>query len=103
MDTDSFIQVESYGTTVNTLRVAIGDFRVYFSYQTPVAFRAPGYGLVVSENVWSQTTGKHLAMISHDRVKHAEFKRLYNKAVKENIRLPEDVIRKAMMAIVAEQ
>jgi hypothetical protein len=35
----------------------------YFSYKTLVAVRAPGHGLIVRENVWGPTTGKHLNWI----------------------------------------
>ena len=48
----------------NTLTIGIGDKRIYFSHKTPIAFYAPGYyGLVVRENDWSTTTGKHLNAI----------------------------------------
>jgi hypothetical protein len=39
------------------------DLRVYFSYSTPVAFYHPRTGLVVSENVYGTTTGKHINWI----------------------------------------
>ena len=35
----------------------------YFSYNTLVAFRSNKTGLVVIENYWSTTTGKHLNWI----------------------------------------
>ena len=35
----------------------------YKSYQTIVAFKAPGHQLVVKENYWGPTTGKHLNWI----------------------------------------
>ena len=60
----------------NFARVDIGDITVYFSYSTIVAFRTPGSGLVCSENVWSQTTGKHLNFIQPNkarRVPHDEY------------------------------
>jgi len=43
----------------NETTVSTGGVDLYFSYETVVAFNA-GEGLVVSENVWSGTTGKHL-------------------------------------------
>lgn len=46
--------------------VTVGNLDLYFSYQTVVAFRGDD-GLVVSENVWSVTTGKHLSMIDGGR------------------------------------
>ena len=51
----------NYG--VNSLRVDVGNVTLYFSYKTVVAFRAPGYSLTVSENIWGPTTGKHLNWI----------------------------------------
>ena len=36
--------------------------RVWFSYETPVAFENKGV-LKVAQNVWSKTTGKHLNKI----------------------------------------
>ena len=38
----------------------------YFSYDTLVAFRSLNTGLVVMENYWSTTTGKHLNWINRD-------------------------------------
>ena len=52
---------KNYG--INALCFTAGDLDVYFSYKTPVAFRAPGFGLVVRENEWGPTTGKHLNAI----------------------------------------
>jgi hypothetical protein len=51
----------NYGT--HSLAFQLGDVTVYFSYETPVAFSAPGHGLVVRENDWGPTTGKHLNWI----------------------------------------
>ena len=45
--------------------VSIGFLDLYFSYDTIIAFRFPGYGLVVRENDWSTTTGRHLNSIPH--------------------------------------
>ena len=57
-----------------------GKGRIYFSYKTPVAFDGPN-GLVVRENDWSTTTGKHLNAIDNGdkktRVSSAEFERLF--------------------------
>jgi len=43
--------------------VELGDVTLYFSYETVVAFDAPGFGITVSENDWGPTTGKHLNAI----------------------------------------
>ena len=46
--------------------VAVMGFTFYVSYETVVAFRSPEHGLVVCQNVWSVTTGKHLNWVSDD-------------------------------------
>jgi len=48
----------------NTLTIGLpGNKRIYFSYKTPIAFYTPKIGLVVRQNDWSTTTGKHLNAI----------------------------------------
>ena len=45
----------------NFNRITIGGLvTLWFSYSTIVAFRTADTGLVVCENIWSRTTGKHL-------------------------------------------
>jgi hypothetical protein len=44
----------------NLTQVNVGTLTVWFSYETIVAFREYGEERVVSENIWSQTTGRHL-------------------------------------------
>ena len=39
---------------------------IYFSYETPIAFEL-GDALVLRENDWKQTTGKHLNYLSTDK------------------------------------
>lgn len=46
----------------NFTKINIGTVTVWFSYDTPIAFRASGER-VVRENIWSTTTGKHLNYI----------------------------------------
>ena len=103
---ENYVSVGSYGKYDNqnygahTMCVEVGDMTVYFSYQTPVAFRAPGYGLMKSENVWSRTTGKHLRMIgSGNEIPNPEWEKMYQKALSENVVPPRDAIRKAMLEI----
>lgn len=48
----------------NFTEVTMADLTLWFSYQTIIAWRISGGELHVSENVWSQTTGKHLNHIS---------------------------------------
>ena len=66
----------NYG--VNTLRFDVGALTVWFSYKTPVAFQN-GWGstMIVRENDWGPTTGKHLNWIDDgdkgSRISGAEF------------------------------
>ena len=70
----------NYGA--HTLQVNIGPVEFYFSYSTLVAFRTPKDDLVCSENIWGNTTGKHLNWIEPDkkqRVTHDEFEKRANR------------------------
>jgi hypothetical protein len=58
METPKLKQIASNVTSVD-----LGPYTFYFSYETCVAAFIPGMGLVVSQNVWSVTTGKHLSII----------------------------------------
>lgn len=63
------------------IRTDRGTF--YVSYQTVVAFNT-GDGLVICENVWSQTTGRHLNWIDRDhsrRLPYEEFVARFTEAV----------------------
>lgn len=66
------------GNTPNETRVTIGALTLHFSYETIVAYQLH-HNVVVSENVWSKTTGKHLNAIDGGgayksaRLPHAEF------------------------------
>jgi len=74
----------NYGA--HALVFSVGGMDVYFSYKTPVAFRFDGK-LVVRQNEWGPTTGKHLNAIHPDksrRVSGAEFERLLSEAVTTN-------------------
>lgn len=85
------IIISSYGKYrsrhygLNTLKIKINNLTLYFSYNTIVAFRHPNYGLVVSENVYSKTTGKHLTWIEPNKNKRLdwrEFKKKLNEVLK---------------------
>lgn len=55
----------NYGA--NSIAIEMGDRRVYYSYDTPVAFRGYNskgeYFNCVHQNDWGTTTGKHLNWI----------------------------------------
>ena len=76
----------NYGA--HSLAFQLGDVTVYFSYETPVAFEAPGHGLVVRENDWGNTTGKHLNWIDggdhKNRLPGSEFEPLLRKVAGED-------------------
>lgn len=58
----------------NAIRIEAGSVIVWYSYQTPVAFLIPGYGMVVHQNQWGPTTGKHLNKIDPDKSKRVTIK-----------------------------
>ncbi len=75
---------DNYGA--HCLEFTIGGLSVYFSYKTPVAFERPSTGLVVRENDWGQTTGRHLNWIDggnkKDRIPGNEFEKQLAELVK---------------------
>ena len=79
------IKIEHYTTndSPNAMAVDIcGYLKIWYSYETPVAFWTYDTGLVVCHNIWTRTTGKHINAISPDkerRVIHTDFlKQLYD-------------------------
>jgi hypothetical protein len=67
-------------TAANALVFDLGNgFRVWYSYKTPVAFSTGNGRILVRENEWGPTTGKHLNAIDRGeggRVPGAEFEEL---------------------------
>ena len=53
----------------HALRIDLGPLTVWFSFKTPVAFRAPGTPTIVRQNDWGATTGKHLKRINGETSK----------------------------------
>lgn len=49
--------------------VEVGDLTLHFSYETVIAFNSPFSGFVISKNIWSMTTGRHLNEIDPDKTK----------------------------------
>lgn len=68
-----YIKISSYGRYnsdnygKNTLQINLGGFVLFYSYATVVAFDDDD-GLVISENKWGPTTGKHLNWIKENRM-----------------------------------
>lgn len=77
---------DNYGK--NAMYVQIGSLTIYFSYQTPVAFSAPGIGRRVRVNSWGPTTGKHLNAIDNGnqkaRINGEQFERELEKLLAEH-------------------
>jgi hypothetical protein len=67
------------GTAASAHTVVLGDLKILFSYETPVAFCVNCAGCCCSENVWSDTTGKHMTqetpVAPKDRTPNDEFNR----------------------------
>ncbi len=64
MKVSNYYNKQSNNTLVESSK---GD--VWFSYKTPIAFRTSETGVVVRQNDWSATTGKHLNSIDPDKSK----------------------------------
>ena len=72
----------NYG--LNAVLVTVAGISVWYSYKTPIAFRTFETGMVIRENDWNSTTGKHLNWIDPDkskRVSTEEFERLFAVAI----------------------
>lgn len=78
------VRLQNLGTVnknVVTLSTDKGSLNIYFSYSTPVAVNN-----IVSENVWSVTTGKLLNELQPDKKK----------------RVPHDVVMQKMKQKIEE-
>ena len=56
--------------------VYVGGVRYWFSFETCIAFRVAGEDQVLSENVWTAKTGRHLNLIESVRavkLRHEDF------------------------------
>ena len=70
----NMVRLEILGT--NFTKVISGDCVYFFSYETCIAFAINGE-LVISKNIWSNTTSKHLNLIDTDktiRIDYLDFK-----------------------------
>ena len=72
---------EIYQASAHQTQVTVGDTVVWFSYSTPIAFKIGAHPIVIRENEWKQTTGRHLNEVDNGRklprVSGAEFARLW--------------------------
>jgi hypothetical protein len=78
----------SGGGWANAMEVRVGVLSLRFSYRTVVAFSTPETGLVVCQNEWGTTTGKHLNWIDggdkKSRLPRAEFLNALTKAMRNH-------------------
>lgn len=69
------------GDLANCIRVDIEPLVLWFSYRTLIAFKVGGLPIVVHENDWGVTTGKHLNAIDREdkgnRVSDQQFQALW--------------------------
>jgi len=67
----------------NCSQVIIGRLTLYFSYETCIAFQNFNKGLLLSENLWGNTTGKHLNWLGPEsaRMERSEFERMLDVAL----------------------
>jgi len=66
----SSIQIESHDSQTHksvVIQTPKGRVDVHFSYQSVIAFKVGDGPMIVSENCWSTTTGKHINSINNDR------------------------------------
>lgn len=84
----SYGQYSSDNYSGHTNVLEYGGIDLYYSYKTIVAFRTAKTGLVVIQNYWGPTTGKHLNWIDDgdkkSRLKQDEFKAKLEAALIEN-------------------
>lgn len=83
---DSYGKYHGRNYGLNCLMVSFGTFVLYYSYETIVAFSTPELGLLVRENEWSTTTGKHLNWIDggdkKNRLNGGQFEALLHDTLK---------------------
>lgn len=83
-------RIRPYGRySSHCLNVHTNGMDLYFSYQTLVAFRSYSGRLVVHQNDWGTTTGKHLNAIDggnkRARVNAEEFQRLWEDETRQKV------------------
>lgn len=61
----------NYG--VNCKYMDLGNIKLYYSYETIIGYSTNSGGLVLTENVWGNTTGKHLNWLDRDKKKRIPY------------------------------
>ena len=74
----------------NLHRLELDDITIWFSYETPIAFQVDNSPhediLIITKNIWSMTTGKHLNIIDPDkgkRIEHSDFMKSLSRATRQ--------------------
>jgi hypothetical protein len=62
----SYGEYSSNNYGVHTKRLDLESITLWYSYDTIIAYRDNTDGMVICENVWGTTTGKHLNWINSD-------------------------------------
>lgn len=79
------MRLTNYAQGQNGRALFTRDFVVWFSYETPIGFHTLASGLVIRENDWGPTTGKHLNAIPDqgevERVSSERFEALFEEHI----------------------
>lgn len=84
------MEIELHTVSTNLIKFSLGNLDIYFSYSTAVAFEDSQANLVISQNKWSTTTGKHLSYISKDvsdRIPYEQFTKELEKAIAKEMKI----------------
>lgn len=85
--TDMTVSIDHPTNRPNFTVVQVGSLSIWFSYRTAIAFQSGYQGIVVRENDWGATTGKHLNYVDGGgkgtRVSGREFESMLAKVVPE--------------------
>jgi len=60
---------DNYGA--HAIEIRFSRLRIFYSYQTPIAFFHPEFGLVARKNDWGPTTARHLRAAVGDTVRES--------------------------------
>lgn len=84
------MEIELTTVSTNLTKFSLGNLDIYFSYNTAVAFEDSQANLVISQNKWSPTTGKHLSIINKDvsdRIPYEQFTKELEKAIAKEMKI----------------
>ncbi|MFA6694989.1 MAG: hypothetical protein WCR85_00030 [Sphaerochaeta sp.] len=82
-------KLSNYMKSPSAHLLEVDNLEIYFSYETPIAFRNEEGTMIVSENVWGSTTGRHIAALGvdkKDRIPSEEFDALLGEYIARRVR-----------------